>query len=119
MQRIFLRCKIHRATVTGARPDYEGSITVDRALMEEAGLSPFEQVHVYNVSNGRRFVTYVIEGAPGGGEVVVNGAAALLVEVGQKLIIAAYAVLDEREAEGWHPAVVQVDERNRLRRQGP
>jgi aspartate 1-decarboxylase len=115
MLRSFLIGKIHRATVTGADPDYEGSITVDRLLMDSAGMAPFEQVHVYNVSSGKRFVTYLMSGEPGSGEIVVNGAAALLVRIGDRLIIAAYGMLDERESRDWRPSVVLVDDRNRMR----
>jgi aspartate 1-decarboxylase len=113
VQSFFLKAKIHRVTVTGADPDYEGSISVDTLLMEAAGMSPFEQVHVYNVSNGRRFVTYLMEGARGTGEITVNGAAAHLVETGHLLIIAAYCMLEPDEIAGWKPAVVLVDAANR------
>ncbi len=115
MQRLFLVGKIHRAVVTGADPDYEGSLTVDQLLMASAGMAPFEQVHVYNVSNGKRFVTYLMSGESGSGEIVVNGAAALLVETGHRLIIAAYGLLDDRESRSFRPAIVQVDEHNRMR----
>jgi aspartate 1-decarboxylase len=119
MQRFFLRAKIHRVTVTGAYPDYEGSITIDATLLRLAGMAPFEQVHVYDVTNGQRFVTYIIEGRPDSGEIVVNGAAARLVEVGHLLIVASYCILDDHESPGWQPSVVLVNERNHPRHPAP
>jgi aspartate 1-decarboxylase len=113
MHRTMMHGKIHRATVTGAYLDYEGSIALDPDLYEAAGLLPYEQVHVLDVSNGNRFVTYVIEGEPGSGEVAVNGAAARLVAVGDTVIILAYAELDDEEARALRPKVVLVDDRNR------
>lgn len=95
MLRTFLRSKIHRATITAADPDYEGSISIDRALCRAAGLLEFEQVDVYDIANGARFTTYVIYGEPG--QVQVNGAAAQLVRNGDLIIVAAYATLRPEE----------------------
>jgi aspartate 1-decarboxylase len=105
--------KIHRARVTGAFLDYEGSIALDPDLYEAAGFLPYEQVHVLDVDNGNRFVTYVIEGERGSGEVAVNGAAARLVQVGDTLIVLAYTEMDDAEARALRPRVVLVDASNR------
>ena len=115
MRREMLRAKIHRATVTETNVDYEGSLTLDRALMEAADLRPFERIDVYNVANGARFSTYVIEGEAGGGTVCVNGAAARLASPGDRIIIAAYASYDDNEIRDHRPLVVLVDERNHVR----
>lgn len=108
--------KIHRATVTAADLHYEGSITIDRELMDLAGLITHQQVQIYNVSNGARFETYVIEGAAGSGTIQINGAAAHLAGVGDIIIIAAYAGMSRATAETWQPRVVSVDAENRPRR---
>lgn len=113
MFRTLMRTKIHRATVTDANLDYVGSITIDRDLMDEADLAEFEQVHVVDVNNGARFETYVIEGERGSGTMCVNGAAARLVQKGDKIIVIAYGALDEAEMAGFVPTVVVVDEENR------
>ena len=106
-----LKSKIHRATITDADLNYEGSITIDRALCQAAGLLAFEQVDIYNCNNGARFTTYVIEGGPG--EICVNGAAARLVQRGDLLIIACYAQFSPEEARQWQPSLVFVDEANK------
>lgn len=111
MTRTFLRAKLHRATVTAADRDYEGSISIDRDLCRTAGLLEFEQVDVYDITNGARFTTYVIYGEPG--QVQINGAAAALVGVGDLVIIAAYATLEEAEISDHGVTVVLLDERNR------
>jgi aspartate 1-decarboxylase len=111
MQRQMLKSKIHRATVTACDPEYIGSITVDAELMSAADLLPNEQVHVWDIENGSRIVTYVIEGEPG--EIQVNGAAARLVREGDKVIIASYAAYDADELGAYAPVVVHVDEANR------
>jgi len=111
-----LRAKIHRATVTAAEAEYVGSITIDRDLMEAVGLLPGEFVLVGDLNNGARFETYVIEADPGSGTVCINGAAALLVEVGHRIIIMAHAYLDEAEARTLRPAVALVDDQNHLMR---
>jgi aspartate 1-decarboxylase len=112
VHRIMMRSKIHRATVTDVNADYEGSITIDADLMHAANLLPFEQVHVLDVDNGARLITYVIEGEAGSGIVQVNGAAARLVERGDTVIVVAYAELDEGELAHFQPLVVRVDDRN-------
>jgi aspartate 1-decarboxylase len=112
MQRTFLRAKLHQATVTSADLHYEGSISLDRALCREAGLLGFEQVDVYNITNGARFTTYVIPGEPG--QVQLNGAAARLVQPGDRIIVAAYASLSEDEIARHAPRIVLLDERNRV-----
>lgn len=116
MQRQMLKSKIHRATVTGCDVDYVGSITLDPELMRGADLLPNEQVHVWDVDNGSRFVTYAIAGEPGSGTVQVNGAAAHLSGVGHKVIVASFAGYDAAELADHEPAVVHVDERNRIAR---
>lgn len=113
MLRTLLKSKIHRATVTDANLHYVGSITLDSALMNAADLLPHELVHVLDVTNGARLETYVLEGAPGSGEVRINGAAAHLVHPGDLVIVASYAQLDDGEARRWRPTVVQVDAANR------
>jgi aspartate 1-decarboxylase len=113
MQRQMLKSKIHRATITDCDPDYVGSITVDPELMASADLIPNEQVHVWDIDNGSRFVTYVIEGRPGAAEIQVNGAAARLVQPGHKVIVASFGAYDERDLEAYSPIVVHVDADNR------
>jgi aspartate 1-decarboxylase len=114
MQRHMLKSKIHRATVTGCDLHYVGSVTLDADLMRSADLLPGELVHVLDVDNGNRFETYVIEGEPGSGEVCLNGAAARLVHLGDRVIVVAYGVFDESELESHEPRVVHVDERNAI-----
>jgi aspartate 1-decarboxylase len=116
MQRQMLKSKIHRATVTGSDPDYVGSITLDPELMRQADLLANEQVHVWDIDNGARFVTYAIEGEPGSGDVRVNGAAARLVNDGDKVIVASFAAYDEDDLGSYTPLVVHVDERNAIAR---
>ncbi|NOS35299.1 MAG: aspartate 1-decarboxylase [Deltaproteobacteria bacterium] len=113
MQRIMLKSKIHRATVTDANLDYEGSISVDEGLMESAGILPYEQVDIYNITNGERFRTYTITGERGSGEICINGAAAHKAKRGDIIIIASYAVLDEEAARRHTPTLVYVDSENR------
>ena len=115
MERILLRAKIHRARVTDADLQYEGSITIDRTLMEAADLYPFEQVHIYNCTNGNRFSTYAIEGEPGSGVICLNGAAARQVSRDDIVIIAAYAQMKEEEARNHQPRLVYVDGENRIK----
>jgi aspartate 1-decarboxylase len=112
MQRQMLKSKIHRATVTECDPDYVGSITLDPELMASADLIPNEQVHVWDIDNGARFVTYAIEGKPGSGRIQVNGAAARLVQRGHKVIIASFGAYDERDLEAYSPIVVHVGAEN-------
>lgn len=112
--RILCKSKIHRATVTEANLNYEGSLTLDPLLMEAAGLVPFEQVHVLNLNNGARFETYLIEGERGSGTICVNGAAARLVQVGDPVIVLAYALVPEDELADFIARIVFVDEHNRV-----
>jgi aspartate 1-decarboxylase len=116
VQRQMLKSKIHRATVTGCDPDYVGSITLDPELMRSADLIPNEQVHVWDIENAARFVTYAIEGEPSSGAVRVNGAAARLVSEGDKVIVASFAAYDERDLESYAPIVVHLGERNGIAR---
>ena len=115
MLRIVLKAKIHRATVTESDLNYEGSLTVDRDLMDAAGLVPFEQVKVYNINNGERFDTYVIEGGRGTGVIGLNGAAARKGLVGDLIIIATYAWVSDDELEGYQPTILLLDANNRVK----
>jgi len=112
MLRTFLRAKLHRATITAADPDYEGSVSIDRALCRAAGLLEFEEISVYDISNGVRFTTYVIYGEPG--QVQINGAAAQLVNVGDLVILAAYAALSPEEIDAHRVTVLQVGAGNTI-----
>lgn len=114
MQRFMLKSKIHRATLTGTDLDYEGSIGIDRALMEAADLLPGEQVQVLNLSNGARLITYAIEAPAGSGTMLLNGPAARLAVPGDKIIVLSYCATSEEEARSRKPIVVQVDQRNRI-----
>jgi aspartate 1-decarboxylase len=115
MQRVMLKSKIHRATVTDADLHYEGSISIDETLMEAAGLLPYEKVSIYDVNNGERFSTYVITGERGSGVICLNGAAARKVAKGDLVIIANYVIVDDVEAKGWKPVCVFVDQDNRIK----
>jgi aspartate 1-decarboxylase len=110
-----LRTKIHRAMVTEANLHYEGSITIDSALMEAAGILPHEQVHICNIDNGNRFVTYVIEGPAESGAICINGAAARLASPGDRVIIIAYGQMTIDEAKTFRPRVVLVDDKNHVK----
>jgi aspartate 1-decarboxylase len=116
--RIMLKGKIHRARVTEANIDYEGSISLDPVLMEAADIVPYEQVHVLDITNGARLETYAIEGQWGSGQVAINGAAARLVQAGDIVIILTYRPLDDAEARSQQPKLVYVDESNRIIRVG-
>jgi aspartate 1-decarboxylase len=107
-----LKSKIHRATVTDCDVDYIGSITIDTELMAGADMIANEQVYVWDVDNGARFVTYVIDGEPGSGAMQVNGAAAHLVEPGHKIIVATFGSYDEKDLEHYDPVVVHVNDDN-------
>ena len=113
MQRFMLRSKIHRATLTGTDLDYEGSIAIDRLLIDAAQLLPGEQVHVLNVNNGARLVTYVIEAPAGSGVMLLNGPAARQAVPGDKVVVLSYCAMSDEEAGTWRPIVVFVDEKNR------
>ena len=114
MQRIMLKSKVHRATVIEANLNYEGSITIDELLMEAADIIPYEQVHIYDISNGNRFQTYAITGPKGSGVICLNGAAARKVAKGDLIIIASYVSMDEKEAHKHKPKLVYVDSNNRI-----
>lgn len=114
MKRHILIGKIHRATVTQADLHYEGSVTIDPLLLEAAGILDHEEIHVWNITNGSRLVTYAIEGERGSGVVCVNGAAAHLTRPGDLVILAAFGWMTEEEARSWKPHVVRVDEKNRI-----
>lgn len=116
MNLTMLKGKIHRAAVVQAELDYVGSITVDEALMEAAGILEYEMVQIVDINNGSRFETYVIAGERGSGMICLNGAAARMVQVGDKIIIMAYAAMTPEEAVLHAPKVVFVDEKNRVAR---
>jgi aspartate 1-decarboxylase len=112
MLREVLKSKIHRATVTDANLNYNGSITIDPVLLKLADIQEFEKVHIVNVNNGQRFETYAIMGKPESGEICVNGAAARLVHVGDVIIIMTFAFMDAKELTGHNPKIVKVDGKN-------
>ena len=114
MQRTMLKSKIHRATVTDCDLHYVGSITIDPDLLDAADILEHEQVHVVDVDNGARFETYTIAGERGSGEMKVNGAAARLVQPGDRVIVISYADYDRDELESYEPVVVHVDRANRI-----
>jgi aspartate 1-decarboxylase len=113
MLRTMFKSKIHRATVTDANLAYEGSITIDKTLLDASNILPYELVHVYNLSNGERFSTYVIEGKADSGEICINGAAARLARKGDMVIIASYVQVDDRELAGLKPINIMVDANNK------
>src|SRR3989338_7326130 len=115
MLRTVCKSKLHGATVTEANLEYTGSLTLDADLMKAADLAPYEQVHVVDVDNGARLVTYCIEGPAGSVTVCVNGAAARLISAGDKVIVIAYAHVTPEELEQMAPKVIMLDERNRIR----
>lgn len=116
MQRFVLKSKIHRATVTDADLHYEGSISIDERLMEEANIFPYEKVAIYDVDNGERFSTYAIKGKRNSGIICLNGAAARKVAKGDLIIIATYVVVEEKEAKNWKPTCVFVDGKNKIKK---
>jgi aspartate 1-decarboxylase len=113
--RTMLKSKIHRATVTEANIEYEGSVTIDRDLMDAADLRQYEQVDIWNCSNGNRLTTYVIEGERGSGDICINGAAAHLMKPMDLVIIASWTQIDEAEADGFDARRVFVDSANHIR----
>ena len=113
-----LKSKIHRVTVTDANLEYEGSVTIDETLMKEADIIPFEQVRIYNISNGNRFETYAIKGKKGSGTICLNGAAARKAHRGELLINATYVSVEEKELKGFTPKLVLVDDRNKMIKKG-
>ena len=115
MMRTMLKSKIHRATVTEANVEYEGSITIDRDLLDAADLRPYEQVDIWDCTNGSRLTTYVIEGRRGSGDICINGAAAHQIKPLDLVIIASWTQVDDAEADEYHARRVFVDSRNRIR----
>ena len=116
--RIMLKSKLHRARVTQADVDYEGSLTIDRNLLDAANIIPYEEVQVWNVTRGTRLATYAMEGEPGSGVICINGAAAHLVRPGDIIIIATYTTLSDKEARLHQPRVVLLDENNHIKELG-
>ncbi|MBW1809622.1 MAG: aspartate 1-decarboxylase [Deltaproteobacteria bacterium] len=114
MHRSMFKSKIHRATVTEANLEYEGSITIDEDLMDAADMLPNEEIHVWNIDNGARLSTYILPGPRGTGTVCINGAAAHLVKPGHKVILATFAQMDAEEARNYKPTVVFVDQDNAI-----
>ena len=112
--RTMLKSKIHRARVTDANVDYEGSVTIDKKLLAAADILPYEQVHVLNINNGARFTTYAIEGKEGSGDICLNGAAARLGVKGDIVIILTYAQVREEEVRDYQPKVVHVNKNNAI-----
>ncbi|MFW5869785.1 MAG: aspartate 1-decarboxylase [Planctomycetota bacterium] len=110
-----LKSKLHRARLTGTELDYEGSITIDRALLDAADMLPGEQVHVLNVSNGSRIVTYVIEAPAGSGTVLLNGPAARTGQTGDLVVVISYCEMTDAEAREHRPRIVLLDEKNKVR----
>jgi aspartate 1-decarboxylase len=115
MLRTFLQAKLHRVRVTRADLDYEGSCGIDAGLLEIAGLKEYQYIELYNISNGERFTTYIIEAPKGSGEISLNGAAARKAAVGDRLIICAYAAYSEEELATYRPIIVLVDDNNRVK----
>ncbi len=118
MQLSLLKAKLHRACVTHVELDYEGSCAIDENLLKAAGILEYEQIHIYNVANGERFVTYAIRAEAGSQIISINGAAAHKATVGDRVIICAYTNLDESEARRFKPDLVYLDESNNIIRQG-
>ncbi|MDA8383369.1 MAG: aspartate 1-decarboxylase [Betaproteobacteria bacterium] len=116
MQRTMLQSKLHRVRVTHAELDYEGSCAIDETLMAAADIREYQRIDIYNVANGERFTTYAIRAARDSGIISINGAAAHKARPGDLVIIAAYAVYNELELQRYRPALVYVDEHNRIRR---
>ncbi|MDP8200641.1 MAG: aspartate 1-decarboxylase [Candidatus Tenebribacter burtonii] len=110
MQRTMLLSKIHRANITMRDLNYVGSITIDKIFLEKTGILPGEKVDIYNISNGNRFATYVLEGESGSGIIGINGAAARLVSINDKVIIACYGLLDEEELKNYSQKILVVDD---------
>lgn len=114
MQRIMLKSKLHRVHVTHSELHYEGSCAIDEVLLDAADIREYQQIDIYNISNGERFTTYAIRAQRGAGIISVNGAAAHKASAGDILIIASYAMYSELELQKYHPQLVYVDERNRI-----
>lgn len=118
MQLTFLKAKLHRGSVTHSELHYEGSCAIDQDLLDAAGIHEYQQLHIYNVDNGERFTTYAISAERGSGVISVNGAAARLAAVGDKLIICIYAELSEAEVANFKPDLVYLDKDNNIERTG-
>ena len=118
MQLTLLKCKLHRATVTHSELEYEGSCAIAQDLLDAAGILPYEQIEIYNVTNGERFTTYAIEAERYSGIISVNGAAAHKADPGDIIIICAYARMDETEVKSFKPSLVYLDENNEIKGQG-
>lgn len=116
MRRIMLKAKIHNAVITEADQGYEGSLSLDADLMDKTDLIPYEQVHIYNISNGERFVTYLIKGERGSGTVGVNGAAVHKASVGDRVILAVFGLMEEEETDFFIPKILIMDEKNRIKK---
>jgi aspartate 1-decarboxylase len=116
MQRFMLKSKIHRATVTDADLHYEGSITIDEKLLEEANMALYEKVAIYDINNGERFSTYIIKGKRNSGTICLNGAAARKVAKGDLIIIATYVMVDDKETKKWKPKCILVDGKNKIKK---
>ncbi|ADR19027.1 aspartate 1-decarboxylase [Calditerrivibrio nitroreducens] len=114
MLRTMFKAKIHRATVTDADLNYEGSITIDEDLLDASGILPYEKVDIYNITNGARFSTYTIVGKRGSGEICLNGAAARLVQKGDLVIIVSYGIYSDEDLKNYKPVVVHVDKNNKI-----
>lgn len=115
MQRTFLKTKLHRATVTDANLNYEGSLSIDPELMQAADILPYEKVDVVNINNGARFTTYAIPGKQNSGEICLNGAAARLGHIGDRVIIITYVNLNDDEFESHNPKAILLDENNQIK----
>lgn len=111
-----LSAKIHRATVTQANLDYEGSLTIDKDLMDAVGIASFERIKIYNINNGERFDTYAIEGPRGSGIIGLNGAAARKGMAGDLIIIVTYGIYSEEELKDYHPRIVLLNDRNQVKK---
>jgi aspartate 1-decarboxylase len=114
MQTIMLKCKLHQACVTHSEIDYDGSCAIDSNLLESAGIGEYEQIQIYNITNGERFTTYAIRAQAGSGVISVNGAAAHKANPGDRIIICAYAMLNQQELINFKPALVYLDENNNI-----
>ncbi|MFW0884833.1 aspartate 1-decarboxylase [Candidatus Acidulodesulfobacterium sp. H_13] len=115
MYKILLKSKIHRAKVTDANLEYEGSISIDEDLLEKAHILPYEKVNIWDINNGNRLETYAIPSVRHSGDVIVNGAASRLVRMGDIIIIATFGLYDENELNDFKPALIYVDEKNRIK----
>lgn len=114
MHLTMLKCKLHQARVTHTELDYEGSCAIDADLLDASGILEYEQIHIYNIANGERFSTYAIRGEAGSGMISMNGAAAHKVNCGDRIIICAYGLVDDKEVADYQPTLVYCDENNRI-----